>query len=817
MEVPVVQRQTIWRRCHRLLLELLFPERLLQSKYRCFRSLLDADRRAIDLLTDLEAFLSGDIPADIWRIRMFSEQLTETVNTMVSRLLEINLTTYSDLPQLLTTISAEVDTLLEPSPVDTGPPYILSLAGAYGHPSLVGGKATNLSRAGSCGARIPEGFVITVNSYHRFIEENHLADALISRFREAHCGDNDAIIRITGEIQELIMQATVPYEIAEKIEKATNALAPTGLFAVRSSALAEDSMIGFAGQYASELNVPADEIVFAYKRVLAGKYCPRALACRLRYGLSDIDTAMAVLVVPMLAPRVSGVMYTHDPVPVKECDSIGVYAVQGLAEHLVSGALTPEKYHLSRTFSAISSCEQQKKCYLLAENDLLRLKKIGLQLEQCFGSPQDIEWVIDASGITILQSRLLSQQKVTPVYIEQTIDEDTLLYKGLDCAAPGLDCGPVYFASTGSEIRKLPDGAVVVTSTLRPAYSQFLDRIAAVIAENGSRACHFASVAREKGVPVLVGKDITLAPGEMVTVDAVSGRIFSGCIRMIEKKRDRNKTTEFPREKFERLMSCTTRLNLTTADDAVFSPEQCHSLHDIVRYCHEMSVREMFSSGSKRGRGLGHALKIETSLPLAMYVLDLDNRQPLGAGDIPADKLTSPPMQAFWSGLADDRITWDQNLPHLDWDHFDQISSGIFSLDSRILASYAITSSDYLHLDIRFGYHFSIVDALCSTTPEINYINFRFKGGGGTLAQQLFRLEFLDHVLGAYGFETTIHGTCLDASYAREPADKTSRSLTRLGRVLASTRLMDMRLFGREEALEEARRFLTDMDSKQTT
>ncbi|MFV0438030.1 MAG: PEP/pyruvate-binding domain-containing protein [Desulfopila sp.] len=807
------KKQTIashgwWRRFHYLLLKFFLPARLLQSKYHTFRALLDADRQAADLLSELDTYLLGEVPADIWRIRTVVERLDAATATMVNRLLDMNPTAHSRLPRRFAVISAEVASRLRPSPLSVDPPAILSLAAAHTQPQLAGGKATGLSRAGRCGVTVPPGFVITTNATHRFIAANGLAEAMISRFRLLDSADGTDINQISVELQQLIKQATVPAELAREIAAATATLAPASRFAVRSSALAEDSEMAFAGQYLSELEVPAAEVISAYKTVLAGKYCPSALTYRLRCGLSDDETTMAVLVIPMLSPRVSGVMHTLDPTGAGA--EMGIYAVPGLAADLVGGKQTAERYQLCRQTGVDSSHNTRKNADLLKPDELRRLHQLGLRLERGLGSPQEIEWALDASGVTILQSRPLGLQPPPTQESASLAPHDTPLYSGLDRAAPGIGCGPVHFATTSRDMDQLPDGVVVVTPTLQPAHARFLERMAGVVAENSSGACHFASVAREKGVPVVVGQNLALSAGAIVTIDGSSGRIFSGCVGVTGQEKARLRAAERFKEKFKPLRSCTTHLGLTAVEEATFSAKRCRSLHDLVRFCHEMSVREMFALGDQRGRGLRHrARKIATTLPLVMYVVELDH-DALPPGSIRAEDLASRPMRSFWRGLADPRIPWDQNLPHLDWDHFDRISAGIFSLDSPVLASYAITTNDYLHLDIRFGYHFSIVDALCSSTPGTNYLNFRFKGGGGTLAQQGFRLEFIDRVLTAHGFTTTSDNSTLDASYPRASAERTATALTRLGRLLAATRLMDIRLASTAEAVAAAERFLTD-------
>ena len=798
-------------------MELFTPGLLLRHKYAAFREVLRLDSQALDLLADLESHILGQNPADHYRIDHLCHQIIDSVGSMADQLHTMNPPAYRKLLEKHAELAAAIKELLVPSMPQLASPYILSLEKAADHPELAGGKAANLSAAGRVGVIIPHGFVITANAFHRFIDDNNLETERATRLQQVQADDNETIIRITGELQELILDAEVPADIASQIVQQVESLQPVHLLAVRSSALAEDGQVSFAGQYASELDVPPEEIIAAYKRVIAGKYCPRAISYRIRHGLSDVDTAMAVLVIPMIQPRISGVVYTLDPATSADNDFLGIYAVAGLAEGLVDGSRTPERYHLTRENTSFSEQTPVTEANSLVKTtELQQLKSWGLQLETHFGCPQDVEWALDDGGLTVLQSRRLHQEKDPVPTKIQPVNLANLLYSELHCASAGIACGPVFHAPTGQTFANIPAGSVVFTTTLRPALSQFLDRVAGVIAVSGSRASHFASVARERGIPVLVGSEIDLPAGQVVTVDAASGRIFNGCVNTVLQNGKCNPNKDFPVAKYTQLAVHTTHLSLTDPAGEYFTPTGCRSLHDIVRFCHEKSVQEMFRLVGRKGRGLGKAQKLDTDLPLVMYILDLDRPKPGRTGTtIALEELSSLPMQACWQGMSDPRIHWDSRQHHVDWDGFDQISGGIFSLDSQLLASYAIVSQEYLHLNIRFGYHFSIVDAICGAQASTNYLNFRFKGGGAAEKQKLFRLQFIDQVLTTFGFETSSRGDMLDATFARAPLAATKGNLTRLGMLLAATRLMDVRLTSTQQVREEAETFIRLVDGAQ--
>jgi pyruvate,water dikinase len=795
---------------------LLTPNRFIREKYEHFKALLRFDSKALDLIADLDAHLYGHDPADMARIRLLTSQLVQAVREMTARLVDMNPQAYDRLAESLERIDGDISRVVADTPLDLAPPYVLTLDEAVGHPMCAGGKAANLSFARRHGVPTPPGFVITASAFARYLRDNDLEGEIERHFQDVSLANNNAIIRATGELQELILAAEVPHDIAEEIRTAVEAHnLQNSRLAVRSSALAEDGQISFAGQYASELAVAPADVLAAYKRVLAGKYCPRAVAYRIRHGLTDNDTAMAVLVLPMVKATAAGVVYTRDPAcAAVGGKAVGVYVVGGLAAELVDGSQTPGKYYLSREDEPkiLMGCACAESA-MISEEVLCELGRWSMRLEHLFGEPQDVEWAWNEDGLTILQTRRLQQDQDREVFSPEEISAAVTLVSDLDCASPGAACGPVHHASSGTDFRTIPPGSVVVTATLRPALSQFLDRIAAIVAGSGSRASHLASVARERGVPVAVGCESgVLLEGSVVTVDAAAGKIFDGCLPSIMARNlDAEKAHALLRAENTELATRTVHLNLTDPEDAHFSPEGCRSLHDLVRFCHEKSVAEMFSLVDRGGRGMGRSRRLTTGLPMVMYVLDLGgglSSEAGGKGPVDARHLASAPLRSFWTGLADERVVWDQNQLHMDWEDFDRVSAGIFSLDSRLLASYAIVSSEYMHLNIRFGYHFSIVDALCANEPGANYIKFRFKGGGASLLQRGHRLVFVQQVLEHFGYETGIKGDMLDASFTRMPAPETSRALHVLGVVLAETRLMDIKLSSTVDAQQQATAFI---------
>lgn len=793
------------------------PGTLLRRKYEAFKSLLAHDSIALELVADLEEIFYGKKLADRQLALWLASRLSASVGTMAGQLVEMNPTKYMDLPDYFRKIDFYVRMAMELEQPDVGPPYILSLEDAASMPKLAGGKASNLGRAMQVeGVPVPPGFVVTANAFNYFIDFNGLNGEVEQRLRQMEMGDRELLARLTGELQELIMASEVPEDIARGIRFAVSeVIANDDLIAVRSSALAEDGEISFAGQYASELNVQPNDVIEAYKRVLAGKYCPRAVAYRIANGLTDSETAMAVLILPMVDAETAGVVYSLDP----DCrggDSMGVYGVHGLGHSLVDGSVNPTKAVLSREeIPAIDESCTPDMGGLPSEQTLVELGQHALRLEKLLGGPQDIEWAEDVTGkLFILQTRPLQMAREAASADQGTISAKPLA-QGFERASIGAGCGEVYFAPTGEKIARIPDGAVVVTSSLQPSLLTFISRMSGVISEVGSRASHFASVARESGVPVLVGEmDDVLLPGQLVTVDGTSGAVFDGCVEeILTRSREGEKVSQRVVDQYAKVAPLTVKLNLTDPQAETFTPEGCRSLHDVVRFCHEKAVGEMFSLVDKKGRGMYAAKRLQTHLPLVMYILDLGDGLFANAGDgktVSSQDVKSCPMWALWYGLSDPRVKWPEKLTAMDWEEFDKVAAGVFSFDSKLLASYGLVSADYMHLMIRFGYHFSVVDSMCGADVGANYINFRFKGGGVKFDSRLLRLQFIEEVLGHYGFEISTRGDMLDAKIMRVDENTTRRLLARLGYLLAVTRMMDMRLESEEQVMEAVRQFISN-------
>ena len=804
------------------------PGVLLREKYNAFRELLRYDDACLELIAAIEDIHYGGAAVDWTRVVHLTRRLRASVSELVERLTRLSPSRHLDLPEYARKVDFYVQMALDLPAGDMSPPFVVPLAELAGDVARAGGKAANLARA-AAQARVatPDGFVATTGAFRYFLEACELRPAIDRLLRRVDLSRPDEVADIAAELRRRILAAPLPEEVAGPIAAAAANLGrnPDGsrcLLAVRSSAVAEDGRASFAGQYQSLLGVDPAEAVAAYRQVVASKYSAKAITYRVLTGYGDDETPMAALFLPMVPATASGVLYTRDSADPNA--PMTIYAVPGLGADLVEGSASPERLVLSHDPPHFLLDRQTLDAPTLSEAAAGRLAAMGLRLERTFGAPQDVEWVVGPDGApVILQSRPMAVEGIPtlPAAPASRVPQGLVpLLTGGMRASGGAACGIVRFAETVFDVETIVPGTVLVTPTLPTALVRAVDRLAAVIAVSGSRAGHFASVAREFGLPVLTGVTdafTALTQDAEVTVDADATTVYPGRIAALLARPSAPRAAEGSpvATRLAQLTPLVANLTLTDPSSPDFAPDKIRSLHDVVRFAHEKAVTEMFSLVGESGRGLTSARRLRSHLPLTMYVLDLGGGVFEAAAtdkELRPDQIKCAPMWALWSGLAADDAPWPPGPPITDDEGLDRTSGGIFLADSKHLASYAVISDTYAHVMLRFGYHFTVVDALCGLDENQNYVNFRFKGGGAAFDQRTLRLACVRRVLTHFGFSVRVSGDLLDASLTRIPEQVAQKRLAMLGCLLAATRMLDIRLPSETEADAWVEAFLQRTD-----
>ncbi|MCP3974714.1 MAG: hypothetical protein GY720_09500 [bacterium] len=295
--------------------------------------------------------------------------------------------------------------------------YAIHIDGS-GHPiAEVGGKGAGLDWLVGHGYPVPRAIVITTAAYNESVAERSLR-ALITSLRESALPQADRIEAETTAIERAFVEAPIPGPVSLAVVEVGGDLLRQGPVAVRSSATAEDlAGASFAGQHLTVTNVAdVNQLELAIRRCWASLWMPAARAYRQRQGVTDKDVAMAVVVQRMVEPVWSGVTFTRDPQGRNHL--MRIEAVEGLGEDLVSGRVTPADYLVRRdTLEVVQAQDQERLGFL---EDLARL---CLRIERSGHSAQDIEWAYVDSGLTVLQSRPITDP--APANLDDGLDTST--------------------------------------------------------------------------------------------------------------------------------------------------------------------------------------------------------------------------------------------------------------------------------------------------------------------------------------------------------------------------------------------------------
>ncbi|RPH43159.1 MAG: hypothetical protein EHM86_01580 [Desulfobulbaceae bacterium] len=810
------------------------PGVVLRETYEAFRLLLSQDSRSHELMADLEALYYQGKKEDFCRIVKRYQDLSTSVGGMVESLERMAPGSFVTLREYFRKFDFYNKLLLAPPTLRFGPPFALPLDGTTAlHLDLVGAKSTHLAElANALHLPVPCGFVITVNSLNYLLEYNDLRSRINELLAQIDLAEPDGLKSISGSLMDLIKKADVPPDINDSIFEVFNRIFVSRSddlrLAVRSSAVHEDSECSFAGQYTTVLNVQKTDLLQSYLNVLASKYTEQALSYRINAGLSDEETAMAVLVVEMVDSLASGVVYTVSPAFDDTCH-LFIHAVHGQGDDLVSGRTIPEVLAIDKKNPSL--CESDPhgialdlKTTLLTSSQAKDLACNALRIETHFGEACDIEWALTGSGeLMFLQSRPLHTQQALFDSADQPEVEDTLiqpLLKGGITAALGQAVGPAYCLDSAHPLEQVPEGSILVARETLPSYVSILGRVSGVLAEFGSVASHFATVCREYGIPLLcsLGDLIdVVSHGQVVTMQAAEKVVYLG--DFLPRLKAAPPLYETQRHlpffmKMRKLLDGITPLHMIDVQSRDFAPESCRSLHDIIRFAHEKAVSIMFSLGDRLGSPSRNRKKLLSELPFDIFVVDVGgglDAEVLRQDTFRVEQVRSEPFLALWAGLCHPSVQWPDHA-HFDWKHFGEMimADGIASTNAPELASYAVLGGDYTHLIMRFGYHFTLVDVLCCEDSACNYCQFRFAGGGAGFPGRMLRLDFISTVLKQEGFQIDSRGDLLDARLAGLPVAEMKAHLLSLGRLLGVTRLMDMVLHDQEEVEQYVQKFLAE-------
>lgn len=803
---------------------------MIKARYQTFRTLLDSNTLAVELITGLSMRLGeGQLGGDF---RDKAQELDQVVGEMAEKFSVLEGLRNGLVGEMHKRLSGLLADELLTLPAYRVLPNAIRLADVVAHgPSVCGAKATNLARFLSDDRfLIPDGFVVTAPGCRFFFDHNDLALHASRILGPVLASENWAALEEAAErLQVQIRQATIPEEIVDEISQLAAPFLNRGRgLAVRSSAISEDGAShSFAGQFTSVLNaVNNEQLVDAFREVLSSAFSARAISYRRHAGLAPMVFDMAVLCLEMIPAKSAGVVITEDP---SGGSTFLVSAVFGMGEAAVGGSVAADIYHLNRhgmIEAGRTVIARKKQRLVLRSGGGLELEAVPIEeqerpvlsghelrslaawavaiVEEGNGGPQDIEWVFDQNNqLYLLQARPLSCRK--PVTSEPSLQPANLrpiLISGGQIASRGKAAGRVRLVRRREDLEMAngDEPLVIVLSQSLPDAARLLGRIAAVVVELGNPADHLANVARENAIPMLCGAtDATklLAEGQWVLVDGGEGSVRESdreTAATLWQPHTRRKNPPSDDPGVERYRKLLTRLNLTDAYGPSFNVLECRSLHDLVRFIHEKAVVAMFEGSDnllEDTEWLVHHLLVD-GIPFLLAIIDLGGALLPDCGrKVLPDDIVAAPFRALWQGIATPGLYWgppsagEVGQVFSNWltDHQSDRPIG--------MPNYVIAGRDYLNLNARMDFHFIMVDAVASFDSKANHIRFRFKGGGTGPVQRARRAHCIAEILEENGFFTNVRDDLVGADLHGAPHRLIEEKLTIIGRLLGFTRLLD--------------------------
>ena len=477
-----------------------------------------------------------------------------------------------------------------PPPSPSCPPssFVLPLAQLRMHDvATVGGKNSSLgeliSQLSQAGVRVPGGFATTADAFRQFLSHNDLTEKINGALATLDVEDLQALSRTGAMVREMVASAPFQPSLEAQIREAYAELTtgnPDASFAVRSSATAEDLPdASFAGQQETYLNIKGiDNILEAIRHVFASLYNDRAISYRVHKGFTHADVALSAGVQRMVRSDtgVAGVMFTLDTESGFR-DVVFITSSYGLGELVVQGAVNPDEFYVSKlclkngkpavlrrglgtkaekmTFGSTASAGKsvethavtpaERERFSLTDAEVEELARYAVSIEQHYGRPMDIEWGKEGNTqggdgkLYILQARpetVKSQESRTDTLTRYRITGQASKIAEGRAIGSKVGQGPARVIKDVNEISRFRDGDVIVTDMTDPNWEPVMKRASAIVTNRGGRTCHAAIIARELGVPAVVGCENAtevVSEGDAITVSCCegdTGNIYRGMV-----------------------------------------------------------------------------------------------------------------------------------------------------------------------------------------------------------------------------------------------------------------------------------------------
>jgi pyruvate,water dikinase len=437
----------------------------------------------------------------------------------------------------------------------------------------VGGKNASLgemiSQLSARGIRVPDGFATTAEAFREFLARNGLTERIAKRLQHLDVEDVAALEAAGRQIRGWIEEGALPADLESQVCKQYQLLAEYSSsqfsVAVRSSATAEDlPEASFAGQQETFLNVTGTDAVLAsVRKVFASLYNDRAIAYRVHQGYAHADVALSAGVQKMVRSDLgaAGVVFTIDTESGFR-DVVLITSSFGLGETVVQGAVNPDEFYVHKPMLAagkfpivrrslgsklialqfetqpgrgrpvrqVDVPEEQRHQFSLSDPDVIELARIAVQIEQHYGRPMDIEWGKDGldGRLYVLQARpeTVKSRGRSEAQLRYRLKQTSRVLVSGRAIGQKIGAGPARLVVSTRQMEQVRPGDVLITDMTDPNWEPVMKRAAAIVTNRGGRTCHAAIIARELGIPAVVGcghATSAVADGMQVTVSCAEG------------------------------------------------------------------------------------------------------------------------------------------------------------------------------------------------------------------------------------------------------------------------------------------------------
>ncbi|MDQ1265316.1 MAG: pyruvate, water dikinase [Bacteroidota bacterium] len=829
-----------------------------QEKYMYFQALLADNEEAHKAMSELTEAVASGKPFSQGYAKQKLDFLLIILNSMVRRLIAMSGSKYACLldrirelgnicnaaflpgiicPEGLSCPDTDCENCNKAERLFLDTPYFIDLNNIDDRNILqVGNKMARLGELKNIlGIPVPDGFCLSVRLFEELISTDNIKSKKDKLFYNLDFQDVARVQYVSRQIQALLVSAQLPEEIENMILEGYESKFGNRkvILAVRSSAFGEDSEArSFAGLHRTILNVSREYLIDAVIDVLISVYSPQSVIYRYLSGIRDEDMPMSVGCIEMVDAKSGGVLYTEDPNGLKE--GMILQSVWGLGAQVVDGSVKPQEFIIKdidgnpdimfnpgiqdgeeiqeiNNESEINSIELNTHTEpSISNNEILELYEYAKKIEKHYKIPQDIEWAVSKDGkVFILQARPLKTRNISKGETKKSINTEELnnkykvVIKSGECAGAGIGIGKVFVVRSTRDIARIPDGAVVVARKTMIELTSVIQKISALITDIGSTTGHLAIITREFRVPHLtntLNASEILSDGMEVTVIADAALVYEGILSELSDYSNisnlENSYLKSPHHQvWSKLTKYLFQLNLYDTRSDEFTADNCRTMHDIIRYVHEISMRTMFSIYDDTSDENASAYKLLFDVPLDLYIIDLGGGLKKNEGKyVTPEDILSIQMQHLISGMTAPGISWSGHLS-LDTKGFAEMVMGNISGSSLPAAepkSYALISDTYMNFFSQLGYHFSRLDSFASDDTHKNYINFSFRGGASNIIRKSRRAEAISRILEALNFTTQRCDDEITAKIIHVQKDTIYYLIFEIGKLMGAVRNTDV-------------------------